>query len=79
MTTSDSILVQLAEAKATADALGEMLRQPAIVIAAFCVDLEIAGHAKSQQIGDPDKGRKLALWSITPAGKARVESLKASV
>lgn len=78
MTTSDTILLLLADGKATADSIADTLRQPAIVVAAFCCDLEKTGLAISAPLGDPAIGRKLAIWSITDAGKQRAESLKAS-
>lgn len=78
MTTSDTILLLLAEGKATTEAVADTLRQPAVVINAFLCGLETAGHAKSAPLGNPDAGRKLAVWTITESGKARAEQLKAS-
>lgn len=78
MTTSDTILLLLADGKATADSIADTLHQPSIVIAAFCCDLEKAGLAKSAPLGDPAIGRKLAIWSITPAGRERAESLQSA-
>jgi predicted ArsR family transcriptional regulator len=79
MTTADSILALLASEKATTQAISDTLHQPPIVINAFLCDLEAQGLTTSQQIGNPDKGRKLALWSITPSGRDRAASLTAAV
>lgn len=75
MTTSDSILVLLSTDQATTDSIADSLRQPGIVIAAFCCDLETAGLVTSHALGNPDAGRKLATWRITESGKARVEQI----
>ena len=69
MKTSHSILQLLATDQATTAALAHTLAQPPIVIAAFCLDLESAGHVTSHALGREDKGRKLATWRITPAGR----------
>lgn len=77
MTTADTILLLLVTDKATTEAIADTLRQPAIVINAFCRDLEKAGLATSSPLGNPDTGRKLSVWTITTAGKSRAESLTA--
>jgi predicted ArsR family transcriptional regulator len=76
MTTSDTILNLLATDQATTDAIAETLKQPAVIVAAFCCDLETAGLATSHALGNPDAGRKLSTWRITESGKARAASLQ---
>jgi predicted ArsR family transcriptional regulator len=78
MTTSDTILNLLATDQSTTDAIAEALQQPAVIIAAFCCDLETAGLATSHALGDPDKGRKLITWRITAAGRDRAISLSSA-
>lgn len=78
MKTSDTILLQLAAEQSTTDALADTLRQPPIVIAAFCCDLETAGLAASSPLGDPALGRKLATWRITEAGREAAAALQAT-
>jgi len=78
MKTSDTILLVIAEGQITTNAIAQKLAQPEIIIAKFGVDLELDGLATSHSLGNDDKGRKLVTWRITPAGKDRVESLKAS-
>lgn len=86
MTTSDTILLQLATEQTTAlsivdhlpEDIAAALQQPAIVVAAYLCDLETAGLVTSHALGNPAAGRKLVTWRITEAGKARAEQLTAS-
>ena len=76
MTTTDSILALLAAEPSTPEFIASKLHQPAIVIAAFCVDLEKAGLATSHATGSQESTRKTVTWRITESGKSRAEKLQ---
>lgn len=75
MKTSHTILRDLTAGQSTISALAERMRQPERILAAFLEDLHIDGHVESAPIGDPEIGRKLIVWRITPSGRDLLDSL----
>lgn len=73
MTSPDQILVTLLTARCTDAALGDALHLPFLVTRSMCLR-----HEKDGLLTHEDIAGVLPIWSLTDAGKARAESLKAS-